>query len=179
MCYFITIGLPEGKTEFLEHRVQRGFHIAPVANASILQQIGQDFRTYLLMSGGCSCDLFREPPTKTEAERDAHTRSAKERLRHKYEKMGWSKTKIDRALAQRPKDRGTQAFVGLRGDVQRFLGELATNVSQLAILVHWYDGDVEEPRIACTQGEIVRPETLLEERLRIGVDEILWIKPRP
>jgi hypothetical protein len=176
MCYFITIGLPEDKAEFFERHVQRGFHITPIANASVLRQMGQGLCTYLLMSGGCSCGLFREPPKETVADRDAHTRSAQDRFRRKYEKMGWSQAKIDRALAQRPKNRRPVEFIGLRGDVQRFLGELARNLEQLAVVAHWYDEDLQESRLACKQGPVVSPEALLEERLRIEVDEIVNVK---
>ena len=88
MCYFITIGLPEDKAEILEQHVRRGFHIAPVANASVLQQIGQGFHTYLLMSGWCSCDLFCEPHKETEGDPQVRQHSKQERLREKYKKMG-------------------------------------------------------------------------------------------
>ncbi len=179
MCYFITLGVPEEKAEFFEQHVQRGFHIALIANASVLEEMGHGLRTYLLMSGGCSCSLFSEPHKEAGGDPQARQLSMQERLRHKYEKMGWSPSKIERALAQRPKDRGPKAFVGLRGDVQRFLGELATNVGQLAVLVHWYDEDLQDSRLACKQGAVVSPEIALEERLRIAADEIIWIKTRP
>ena len=171
MCYFITIGLPDDKAKFLEDHIPHGFHIAPIANSSVLQQMGRGLRTYLLMSGGCSCSLFSKPPSDPN---DGH--SKQDRRRYKYEKMGWSAAKIERALTQRAKDREVEEFDGLRGGVQRFLGDLATNVVQLAVLVHWYDGDVQEARFTCKQGEVVSPDRLLEERLRIVADEIIWIK---
>ena len=177
MCYFITIGLPEDKVDSLEQQVPRGFHIAPIASTSVLQQMEHGFCTYLLMSGGCSCDLFRVPPTETEESGHAPKDSKQERLRHKYEKMGWSTAKIDRALSQHRKD-GAEPFIGLRGDVQRLLGEVAKNVNQLAVVVHWYDGDVQEAQFACKQGEIASPEIALKEGLRLGTDEILRIKVR-
>lgn len=179
MCYFITVGLHKDRVEGLERHVPRGLHIAPIANLSVLQQMGQGFSTYLLMSGGCSCDLFREPPTESKGVQQSRRHSKQERLRQKYEKMGWSPAKIDRALAQRPRGRELEPFTGLRQDVQRFIGEIAQNVGQLAVVVHWYDEDLQEGRLACKQqGEVVSPETLLEGRLRIGVDEIVRINTR-
>ena len=176
MCYFITIGLPEDKAQSSKRNIPRGFHIALIANTSVLQAMGHGFCTYLLMSGGCSCDLFRAPPTENEEGGHAPQDSKQERLRHKYERMGWSAVKIDRALAQHRKDSRVEPFIGLRGDVQQFLGELAQNVRQLAVVVHWYDGDVQEARFACKQGEVVSLEIALKEGLRLATDEIVWIK---
>lgn len=179
MCYFITIGLPEDKAHVLEAHIPRGFHVASVGNSSVLRQMGHGFCTCLLMSGGCSCDLFREPPTETEEDGHPLKDSEQERLRHKYEKMGWSAAKIERALAQRSRGGGAVPLIGLRGDVQRLLGDLARTAGQVAVLVHWYDGDVEEARFACQQGEVVSPEIAMEEHLRIEADEIARIKARP
>ena len=175
MCYFITVGLPEDKAEFLDRQVPRGFHIAPIANLSVLQQMGQGFRTYLLMSGGCSCELFRKSPTETDGDQQTWRHSKQERFRQRFEKMGWSPAKIDRALAQRSKGR-RETFTGLRSDVQCFLGKLAMNVGQLAVVIHWYHGDVREARLACKQGGVVSPEAAIAEGLILGTDEIVRIK---
>ncbi len=176
MCYFITVGLPEDKAPILETHVPRGFHIAPVFNRSVLRQMGDGFSTYLLMSGGCSCGLFFEPSGETEEDCQAREDSRQERLRHKYEKKGWTTAKIERALTQRPREQAIELPVGLRGDVQRFLGELAMSVGQLAVVVHWYDDDLEEAKVVCKEGKVISAQAAMEERLRLEANEIGWIK---
>ena len=178
MCYFITIGLPGDKAEFLEKRIPRGLHIRRIVHHAALQQMGHGFRTYLLMSGGCSCALFNERTNDSHEDRQAKGRSEQERLRRKYEKLGWSSAKIDRALGQHAGSPGAQSVAGLRGDVQRFLGELATIAGELAVLVHWYDEDVRDGDSACKKGEVVSPDAALEGRLHINSDEIVWISAR-
>lgn len=178
MCYFITIGLPEDKAQFLEDHIPRGFHIAPIENLSVLEQMGRGFRTYLLMSGGCSCSLFNEPRPEAKEAGQTREHSRRERLRRKYEKMGWSAAKIDRALTQLPRGREGESFTGLRGDVQHFVGELALNVGEVAVVAHWYDGDVQETRLTLKPGRVVSPETALEEGLLVAAGEILRIKSR-
>lgn len=173
MCYFITIGIPYDKTEFLENHVPRELHVSTVANETVLRHMGPGVRTYLLASGGCSCDLFSEPRGANENGGDAELK----RLRRKYERQGWSAAKIERALSQHTagSDETAQLVSGLRGDVQRFLGELAESVGRVAVLVHWYEGDVEEAAFACRAGGIVSAEVAREERLRVGSDEIVWV----
>jgi hypothetical protein len=48
-----------------------------------------------------------------------------------------------------------------------------THIGRVAVLVHWYDGTA---RFDCNEGEAVPPETLIEERLQIGMDEIVWVR---
>lgn len=175
MCYFVTLGLPENKTEFLEKHVPRGLHIRRVELRSVQQQMGHGICTYLLMSGDCSCAMFNEYRNEAEEGRQTNEHVRHERRRRKYEKLGWSLSKIQRALGQRTTPSEAGSIYGLRGDVQRFLGELAANVGKLAVLVHWYDGDVQNSRFACKEGEVFSHEVALGERLEVSTDEIFWI----
>ena len=178
MCYFITVGVPRDKAEFLEEHVPRGLHVEGVANPSTLQQMARGLRTYLVTTGGCSCGLFSEPWHESEERREAQSHAEQERRLRKYERMGWSTAKIDRALRQRPTGRMAEPLVGLRGDVQRFLGELAANIGELAVVVHWYDENVQDARFTCKEGEVISPEAALGEQLRLTADEIVRIKVR-
>lgn len=178
MCYFITVALSENKAEFLEKHVPRGLHIRRIAHQSVLQHAPHGFCAYLLMSGGCSCALFNESPKESDGNRQVEDRLDQERLRRKYQKRGWSTVKTNRALRQHATSSKASLVVGLRGDVQQFLGELAMNVEQLAVLVHWYDGDVQDARFSCKEGDVVSPKDVLGEGLRVSPDEIVWIKTR-
>jgi hypothetical protein len=171
MCYFITVGIPDEDVPLLDDHLPRGLDLAPSANPSVLEQMGPGFRTYLLTSGGCSCDLFRKPRTATEHDEQ-------ELLRHKYEKKGWSAAKIDRALAQRRQSRGPEPSPGLAIVVQRFLAQLATRAGQVAVLVHWYRGDVEKTQFACKTGRVLPAETVSAEGLPLEADEIVRVKRR-
>jgi hypothetical protein len=176
MCYYITIGLPANKAELLPEHVPRDLHIEQVANRSALEQMGAGYSAYLLTTGGCSCALFGEPADDAGGGREARARSKQQRRRRKYEKMGWSTAKIDRALCEQATHHKAEALVGLRADVQRFLGELAMQIGEVAVVVHWYDDVVQDARFTCKRGPIVLPEAALGENLRLNPDEIVRIK---
>ncbi len=175
MCYFITVGVPESNSNALDKHVPRGMHIARVENPSLLSQMGDGFATYLLMSGGCSCDLFGESHHDPAERCEEQEHMAQERRRRKYEKRGWSKAKIERAIGQARGDPEAEPLVGLRRDVQRLLGEVAINAGEVAVVIHWYEQDVEESQFTCTQGPVVPAQDALEGRLQLECDEILRI----
>lgn len=135
MCFFITIAVPSNAVERLraEHTV-RGMQIAPTANASARAAAGPGRTPLLVTTGGCSCDWYRRP-----SESEADSKIAKARAR--YERMGWSKAKIDRALegmARPPR----QDF-GLHPVVIDLIRAVAWNRGPAAVWVHDFSGDVE------------------------------------
>ena len=96
MCFFIAIAVPSNEAERVrtEHAA-RGMHIAPTANAAARAAAGPGRVPLLVTTGGCSCDWYKRP-AESEAESEAHSKILKAKAR--YERMGWSKAKIERAL---------------------------------------------------------------------------------
>jgi len=146
MCFFITIAVPEQHAPRLAEAFGRGFQLHPTANATILRAFPAKFAARLLTSGGCSCDLYSRPDQSVRAGNDDH-------LRRKYAKLGWSQSKIARAVAQSKAHKFSPVtFSGIRGDVIERLKSLGTTAGAVAVVAHWYDGEIEQERLSLTQG---------------------------
>lgn len=159
MCFFLTIGVPGGDVAVLEAAVPRGLAVSLIENQSVLRRLPADYRTYVLISGMCSCGLFMEPARAKK--HTAETHAAK--LRRRYAKLGWSQAKVERAVAQasaRPEPE--QEFVGLRPDVRELLADVAEQVGALALVVHWYDGLIDTEKFEITPGPECDPSALRE-----------------
>ena len=125
----------------------RGFQLYPTANASILAALPSKFGVRHLTSGGCSCDLYRRPGQSVRGEKDEH-------LRRKYATLGWSESKIARAVAQSKAHKRSQiAVAGIRGDVIEYLKSLCEAAGALAVVVHFYSGDVETEQVSLKHGQ--------------------------
>jgi hypothetical protein len=140
MCFFLTIAVPAGCAGEFEAAIPRGLAALPCDNRSLQSQLPRDFSTFLLTSGGCSCDLFRRNSVELPS-------PDPERLRKRYEKRGWSAAKIERALKDASHShRALSSFVGLRADVRDLLAELVARHGEVAVVVHFYHGDVDAER---------------------------------
>lgn len=169
MCYFLTVGVPKAKTSVLEQSIPRGLAACPTGNPTVLKYLGGDYATYLLISGDCSCDLYSErlfvPPAKSADSR-----------RRKYQKMGWSPAKIERAMASVAADAPpAQGFAGLRPDVRELLAQIAEAVGSLFVMVHWYDGDLEKEAFSIRDGPTITAAELRAATLPLRPDEMARI----
>src|SRR6185369_9062310 len=117
MCYFLTLGMPE--TLALAWSVPRGLALGRCDVNCMLSELPRGYQTYFLTTGGCSCALYSRPePRPDNSGRD-------ERLRAKYAKMRWSKSRIERAIQQADHKLPHEEFFGLRPDVVRLVSEMA------------------------------------------------------
>src|SRR4029077_12012849 len=115
----------------------------------------------------CSCDLFRRPASSNKETAETHA----DDLRRKYAKRGWSQAKVERAVTQasaRPQPE--EPFIGLRPDVRELLADLAEEVGELAIAVHWYNGDIETEKFNVVQGPRIGPPECREGSVLIAQD---------
>ena len=137
MCFFIAIAVPHDAAERVraEHTV-RGMQIAPTANASARAAAGPGRVPLLVTTGGCSCDWYKRP---AESESEAASKLAKAKAR--YERRGWSKAKIERALAGMT--RSPRHDFGLHPVVIELLQAVARECDSTAVWVHDFAGDVE------------------------------------
>jgi hypothetical protein len=172
MCFFITLAVPAEHAGLVTQIADQGFAIRPQTNRSISKHVGAR-ATFVLTSGGCSCDLYA-----SEAD-DGHA-ALKElnTARRKYAKLGWSAPKIERALAARhtSADRRSR-FVGLRSDAREIVVRIAEAVGELGPLVHAYSGDIDEEAVLATQGACIDPDDLRSGTTSLAEDVILWIWP--
>jgi hypothetical protein len=170
MCYFVTVAVPETHAERLENSVPRDLAAHPVMNASIARHLPPKYRSYVLTTGMCSCDLFfSESPIR-------HNGAHADKLRQKYEKRGWSKAKIDRALAQASPKRASESTVGLRQDLRELLATVVEETGELGIVAHWYHGDIEAESFSVSIGPIVTPESLRTGEPPMSEDQIVFVR---
>ena len=149
MCFFITIAVPSNAVEGVRtERAVRGMHIAPTANASARAAAGPGRVPLLVTTGGCSCDWYKRP-AESEAESEAHSKILKAKAR--YERMGWSKAKIERALEGMA--RSPQHDFGLHPVVIDLLQAVTQDCGSAAVWVHEFSGDVEVESYAIARHE--------------------------
>lgn len=135
MCWFITIAVPcLAAGAVCAAHSGAGVLIAPTQNPSAIAAAGTGWSPLLVTGGGCSCAWYRRPSTAG-VEKDTA------RARRKYEAMGWSSSKIERALASkaakpRPDD-------GLHAVVVDLLAGVAARHGAVRVWVHDFTGRVE------------------------------------
>lgn len=169
MCFFITIAVPSNAVEPVrtEHAA-RGMHIAPTANASARAAAGPGRTPLLVTTGGCSCDWYKRP---AESEAEADSKIAKARAR--YERMGWSKAKIERALEAM--SRPPRHDFGLHPVVIELLQAVARDCGSTSVWVHDFSGDVEVEPYSLVQRERWRQSEVAARSATLAPDTLAEI----
>ncbi|MBX3202772.1 MAG: hypothetical protein KF850_39045 [Labilithrix sp.] len=172
MCLFITLAVAPRHAESVQRIAGRELEARPQVNTSIAKLVAPR-ATFVLTTGGCSCDLFgakRNDGKAAEEDRGA--------ARRKYAKLGWSAAKIERAIAARHTSAdGGRGLVGLRNDAREIIARIAEETGDVALLVHAYSGDIERETVCAAQGPVSTPDELRSGRTSIPEDLILWIRP--
>src|SRR5688500_7852026 len=111
MCFFVTLAVPSQYVDRIGEVFGRGFQTHSTANPSVMAGLPAGYAARLITSGMCSCDLYGRPHSAEAPDSAAH-------LRRKYEKRGWSETKIKRALEQvtAKESKTNRAQSGFRSD---------------------------------------------------------------
>lgn len=145
MCWFITIAVPKSAVAAVRAaHGGAGMSIEPTRSPSALAAAGDGWAPLLVTGGGCSCAWYR-PPDAAGADDEIA------RARRKYEGMGWSPTKIARALASmRAKPRPDD---GLHAVIINLLGCVATRHGKVRVWVHDFRGRVETEAYAIARRE--------------------------
>lgn len=134
MCELVTIGVPEsvgsefgGPRDGLAVTPSRNSHLARIFPAT-------DLRLDVTI-GGCSCDLVGRPHGARAGDESNR--------RRRYEMLGWSRAKIDRALqastAAHERDRANAHERRFRDGVLALLDRMPS----IRLFVHMYGGDFD------------------------------------
>jgi hypothetical protein len=111
-----------------------------------------------LTHGGCSCDLVPEARDRDRAE--------VERLRHRYERQGWSPAKIERAVRAAEDSRSKRAQRREEtGPQQLFLNAIVEQVCRFGsvrIFEHFYRGSQDDEAVGCSGCRRVCTEELAQ-----------------
>lgn len=168
MCFFVSVAVPSQHAERIGDIFGRGFQIHPTANASVTAALPAGYSARLVTSGMCSCDLYARPRAAAAPDPATH-------LRRKYEKRGWSEAKISRALEQAVNNasKTNRATSGFRSDVLTGFEALCRAAGSVALLVHWYSGEVESERLPLGQPRRCTCDELAEQAQALGEDKVL------
>lgn len=155
MCYFITVAVDEKHESMLKQKLRSSFTLLPSQNPSIARHLKPQDKSFLITNGMCACDLFAKPHLIENNEEKLRQKFSKP----KYKKLGWTKAKIERVIADSLSKPGKD-FSGLREDLRWSLCDLVSETKQATVIVHFYSGDVEIEEVQITEKKIVACEDL-------------------
>lgn len=168
MCFFLTIAVPAKQAEHIAETFGPDFQTFPSANAAVSEALPEGYVARVLTSGMCSCNLYSRPGGAAAASPEDH-------IRRKYERRGWSESKIARALALAgaAKSKSHRRFAGVRADVVERLQRLCRSGGGVALLVHWYNGDVHTERFSPSRPTSCRCDELPARARDLREDMVL------
>lgn len=170
MCFFLTVAVPARHAGRIDGAFGRGFQTHVTANPSVTAALPAGYEARLVTSGigMCSCGLYAPPRAAATTDPTAH-------LRRRYERLGWSQAKIQRALAQAAASasKRDQPASGLRDDVVERLVALCRAAGSVAFLVHWYDEDIETEHLPLRRAVACDCDELPAQAQQLAQDEVI------
>ena len=168
MCFFLTMAVPAKHAESIDETFGRGFQTFRSANPTVLAALPKGYVARVLTSGMCSCDLYARAG-------GAGAASPVDHLRRKYEKRGWNEAKIVRAIkqAEEAQSKSQRPTSGVRADVVEGLQKLCEMAGGVAMLVHWYNGDVDTEQLTLRRLASCRCDELPARARDLGENAVL------
>ena len=132
MCYFVFVGVPSQSAITVEGLERTDLLLRPVSSPSVCTVFPKHHTVFEVTDGACSCRLY---PTEWEKHAEAMKRA-------KYERKGWSKRKIERALNDKRqhdlrKPNPGRSFI-------RLLNELVVTTGEVSLFAHWFEGSIDD-----------------------------------
>jgi hypothetical protein len=173
MCFFLTVAVPAKHADRISEVFGRGFQTHASTNPSVTAAFPVGYEARLVTSGMCSCDLYARPGAAAASDPAAH-------LRRKYERLGWSEAKIQRALEQAVASASKlhRPTSGFRDDVTERLGALCRAAGSVAFVVHWYNGDVQTERLPLHRAKPCDCDELRTRAQQLAEDAVLIASTR-
>lgn len=135
MCYFVFVGVPPAHRHQVEELCSLDFEVSDWGGLPIKAVFPRGDSIVCVTRGGCSCGIYHSAPHGFDENAE----------RRKYEKKGWTKAKIERAMLGRRREQPVFARfrVGFANVVRA--------VGSARIFAHSFTGsDIEtEPVAAC------------------------------
>jgi hypothetical protein len=158
MCYFVFVGVPERHHGLLaELFAAARFDVHPTSNLTVHRIFPDADAIFTVCHGGCSCDVY--------ARRDQALADAA--MRTKYEKKGWSASKIEKALRSRrsPEKPQVEAF-------GNSFASLVKAVGSARLFAHSFAGNVETEEVVTDKRSTLTLSTYLEHGGAYPVDVV-------
>lgn len=171
MCYFISIGVKKDVADKISTIDNRDFHIISASNTYTADIIGKEFESFFVIRGGhCSCDIYYS--SEKSKKRD------EEKIRRKYEKKGWSESKIARALKSSEDSinrisEPNELYVRFLEDVS----SIAREAGGIRLFVHYYSGAVGDEKVAALGKQVYTVEEFLSLKEEFPEDTLITVTP--
>lgn len=168
MCHFITLIVPTGDEAALRTVMRRhGRTAEAIDNPSVRRVLRADERQYLTSIGECDCGTVLAPSFEGPTEEEEAARMAAK---------GWSRAKIDRALADRRKASARmpvgvdsfQLWAAVIADLQCSL-----RLPRAGLLLHLYSGGLEDEITTPRRRDAPSRGDRLEALRSLAPDEVL------
>jgi len=174
MCHFVTAVLsdkaPHAELDAIARKYGR--EIQPLANPSIQRQIRRDQQYFRTTVGHCDCGTVLG--SDHERARLAPNWAAEEQ---RLLKKGWSKTKVDRSLAQKRDSSASpdQASIAELASWRSLIAEiLDSGAREFGLLLHSYRGSLDED-IQLKGTEQIAAGDATSEMLRQMREDVLYV----
>lgn len=165
MCHFLTIAVPGKSAPPVPTDFRRAIKFAAHSNRSLSEYTPPSWTSFTATSGGCSCNLYRSPRSKSKD---------RSKLETKYRKKGWSDAKIQRALEISKPTPPTRPD-GLRDDMVGLIAVLAKTFGQIRVSLHWYSGDIETEDFALKDAGCISLKRFLDDTTALGDETTIKI----
>jgi hypothetical protein len=168
MCYLISVSAIGFDGSLPEHFHAYKLLASSTRNPTVLHTLGGV--SYDITDGHCSCSFYVAPGTVDRAEAKANA------VRQRYEKEGWSKAKIDRALEAKSRSHlrtaRSPAF-----DFPGAVGALLRAGSGVQLLCHSYTGRFDEEMFEVTTQITVALDSRAFQRGSFPEDAVVTLGP--
>ncbi len=152
MCYFINVGLPPSSQLKWIDLLPQKMHAWPSRYEGLSEKMN-GFSVVSVGLGMCSCDLFNQ--------------GAIEESFKKYEKKGWSESKIARAIENRKK---SNIHNNLHPDFRCWLADAVEETKKAYLFVHWDSKDINLEKTALmTVDEFRNQQTYIQDEQLICI----------
>ena len=168
MCYLISVSAIGFGGSLPEHFHAYKLLASPTRNPTVLRTLGG--MPYGITDGHCSCSFYVAPATVDRAEVKINA------VRERYEKEGWSKAKIDRALEAKSRSQSRTAR-SLAFDFPSAVGALLRAGAGVQLLCHSYTGGFDEETFKVTTKLTMAFESLAFQRSSFPEDAIVTLGP--
>ena len=149
----IAVGLPKSTQQKWIERLPQPMRAWRAHYAGLSSQMN-NFEVFIVGTSMCSCDLFN--------------RGSDENVYEKYRKKGWSKGKIERAIANRKK---SNLHAGLNPELRRWVADAATDTGDVYLFVHWDSDELEyEQKVSMS------PEEMREQTVSIKDEQLIHVQ---
>jgi hypothetical protein len=165
MCYLISVSAIGFDGSLPEHFRAYRLFASPTRNPTVLRTLAG--APYDITDGHCSCSFYVAPETVVDRA-GAKINAARER----YEKEGWSKAKIDRALEAKSRSHSRKAQ-GPAFDFPGAIGALLPAASGVQLLCHSYTGRFDDETFNVTTKITMALESLAFQRSSFPEDAIV------